>query len=72
MHDEEMGPEAGRKFGMPVDQFTEIAFKELVAGKDEVVIGTVGTFPREELLDIMARRRAGFDTLAKLMRGGEP
>lgn len=57
---------------MPVDQFTEIAFKELVAGKDEVVIGTVGTFPREELLDIMARRRAGFDTLAKLMRGGEP
>jgi hypothetical protein len=63
-----MGEEAGRKFGMPLNTFTELAFDELVAGHDEIVIGSAG--PADTFNEINQKRRAAFESLAKMMRGG--
>ena len=41
LHDVEMGVEAGRKLGMPLDAFTDLAYKGLCSGQDQVVIGTL-------------------------------
>ena len=47
-----MGEEQGRKFEMPLDAFTDEAYKGLVSGKDQLVIGSIGpndAFPVEIL-----------------------
>ncbi len=63
-----MGPEVGRKMGMPVDKFTEIAYAKLVAGEEHVVIGTPGPQVTEDVFqDLVARRRKIADDLADLM-----
>ncbi len=62
-----MGEEAGRKLGMPLDQFTEEAYKELVGGKDQIIIGAVG--PKEAFNEIIDKRRAAFEGLTNVMRG---
>ena len=67
-----MGAEAGRKLGMPLDQFTEQAYKELVAGHDQIMIGSVVGMPPQEFNEIVEKRRAGAENLAKMMRGGAP
>ena len=67
LHDVEMGEEAGRRLGMPLNAFTEEAYKELAAGNDQIVIGSVG--PAETFNEIIDKRRSAFNTLAKLMRG---
>lgn len=67
-----MGEEAGRKFGMPVDEFTEIAFKELASGKDQVIIGTIGPgkgYDENKFHAIMNGKRDAFQWLADLMMG---
>lgn len=61
-----MGEEAGRKLGMPLDVFTEQAYKGLVAGHDQIIIGSIG--PTETFNDIVDKRRAAFESLAKMMR----
>ena len=63
----EMGEEAGRRFGMPLNAFTKEAYKELAAGNDEIVIGSIG--PSETFNEIVNKRRSVFNALAKLMRG---
>lgn len=68
LHDAQMGEEAGRKLGMPLDAFTEEVYKALVAGRDQIVIGSVG--PAEAFNDIIDKRRNAFTALAKMMRGG--
>ncbi|OCL01224.1 oxidoreductase [Glonium stellatum] len=67
IHDVTMGEEAGRKFGMPLDVFAEKAYEELVTGKDQIVIGSIG--PAETFNEIVDKRRASFDALCKFMRG---
>lgn len=47
----EMGEEAGRRLGMPLNAFTEEAYKELAAGNDQIVIGSVG--PAETFNEII-------------------
>jgi len=68
-----MGVEKGRAFGMPVDQFTELAFDALVAGNDQIIIGDLGPPGAVELAglykDIVPKRRTAFEILSKLMRG---
>jgi hypothetical protein len=67
-----MGEEVGRKFGMPVDEFTEIAYTALAAGKDEVIIGTVGLgkgYDKEKFHAIVNGRRDAFQWLADIMAG---
>ncbi|KAK6376193.1 hypothetical protein LTS17_007444 [Exophiala oligosperma] len=61
-----MGEEKGRNMGMPVDKFTDAAYKGLASGEDQIIIGTVG--PEETFHDIVDKRRAAFENLAKLIR----
>lgn len=62
-----MGEEAGRKLGMPLDVFTEEAYKGLVSGNDQIVIGSVG--PADTFNEIIDKRRAAFTSLAKILKG---
>jgi hypothetical protein len=64
----QMGEEDGRKLGMPLDIFTEEAYKGLVAGQDQIVIGSIGS--AETFNEIIDKRRSAFTTLAKIMRRG--
>ena len=58
--------ERGRAFGMPVDQFTDEAYKGLSEGMDQIVIGAIG--PADTFKEIVDKRREAFENLAKLMR----
>ena len=62
-----MGEEKGRAVGMPLDEFTDQAYKGLAAGKDQVFIGSIG--PPEPFYDIVNKRRTAAENLAKVMRG---
>ena len=61
-----MGPTKGRAMGMPLDQFTDAAYKGLVSGSDHVVIGAAG--PKERYDEIVRLRRAQFEGLSEMMR----
>lgn len=58
---------------MPLDAFTEQAFKELSSGNDQIIIGNLGPgagiIPRGEFNSLVDKRRKIFNSLAKLMRG---
>lgn len=62
-----MGAEKGRELGMPIDRFTEAAYNGLVSGSDQIIIGSVG--PADTFNEIVDKRRATFENLAKMMRG---
>ena len=62
-----MGEESGRQLGMPVDAFTDQAYKGLASGSDQVIIGSCG--PPDVFNDIIDKRRTTFQNLAKMMRG---
>ncbi|KAK8033875.1 hypothetical protein PG991_003273 [Apiospora marii] len=62
-----MGVENGRTLGMPVNEFTDIAYNELSKGEEMVVIGSIATEPREVYMDLVERRRKIFDKLAGAM-----
>ncbi|KAF9888738.1 hypothetical protein FE257_008313 [Aspergillus nanangensis] len=61
-----MGEDAGRKLGMPLDQFTSEAFDGFQAGLDQVVVGTIGL--PETFHEIVDKRRKAFDGFAQIMR----
>jgi len=54
---------------MPVDVFTDEAYKGLASGSDQIIIGSIG--PADTFNDIINKRRTAFENLAKLMRGGK-
>ena len=61
LHDKQ-GPDGryGRKFGMPLDKFTEDAWAGLEAGKDQIPVGmTVANFEGFEV-----KRQEGMDKMA--------
>ena len=68
-----MGEEVGRKLGMPLDVFTEEAFKGVCSGNDQIIIGNLGPgagiIPSAEFDALVNKRRSTFTSLAKLMRG---
>ncbi|KAK7955663.1 oxidoreductase- short-chain dehydrogenase/reductase family [Apiospora aurea] len=59
-----MGVENGRALGMPVEEFTDIAYEELSRGEDLVVVGSIATESREVYMALVERRRRIFDQLA--------
>jgi len=62
-----MGEEKGRQLGMPLDQFTDAAYRGIASGSDQVVIGSVG--PEETFNDIINKRRTACENLSKILRG---
>ncbi|KAL1962132.1 hypothetical protein VTN77DRAFT_536 [Rasamsonia byssochlamydoides] len=62
-----MGEAAGRSLGMPLNDFIDIAYRRLVGGEDQIVVGAVG--PTETFHEIIDKRRTAFTNLAKAMRG---
>ena len=68
-----MGEDIGRNMGMPLQVFTEEAFKGLSSGSDEIIIGNLGPgsgiVPKEEFHAFVGKRRSIFTLLAKTMRG---
>ncbi|KAK3299991.1 uncharacterized protein B0H64DRAFT_4568 [Chaetomium fimeti] len=57
-----MGPEKGRKMGMPTDEFTEQAWAQLAAGSEMVIVGSLG--PPKEFHEMLRLRNGIFDTMA--------
>ncbi|KAI7785796.1 hypothetical protein LA080_005913 [Diaporthe eres] len=62
-----MGEERGRALGMPLKDFTEVAFKELDKGEDLIVIGSIATEPRETYMELVDKRRNIFNKLSGAM-----
>ena len=56
----------GRQFGMPVRAFVDEAFEGLTAGSDQIIIGSIG--PADAFHEIVDKRRAAFENLAKMIR----
>lgn len=63
-----MGEDKGRALGMPLGAFTDEAYKGLEAGKDQIVIGSIG--PPEVFNDIVDKRRAAAEKLHAMMKQG--
>ncbi|KAI9836470.1 MAG: hypothetical protein M1819_001502 [Sarea resinae] len=61
-----MSPEIGRKLGMPLDAFTDEAYRGLASGSDQIVIGSIG--PSDTFNEIIDKRRTTFENLSKMMR----
>jgi len=53
---------------MPLDLFTEEAYKGLVASHNQIVIGSIRL--AQTFNEIINKRRAEFESLSKMMRGG--
>jgi len=68
IHDSEMGAERGRKFGMPVEQFTAEVYGELVQGVENIVVGTVGGSEKRHVLEIMTAREGAVQRLNDLLK----
>lgn len=62
-----MGEERGRALGMPLKDFTEVAFKELIKGDDLIVVGSIATEPRETYMELVDKRRNIFNKLSGAM-----
>lgn len=62
-----MGEDHGRTFGMPLEEFSNKAIDGLFTGNDQIVIGSIG--PEDTFNEIIDKRRAAFQNLAKMMRG---
>jgi len=62
-----MGEEVGRSLGMPLDAFTEEAYKGLTEGKDQIIIGALGPVG-PALLEIINKRRTAFETRSGALR----
>jgi hypothetical protein len=43
-----MPEEVAKSFGMPVKEFSELAFARLEAGEENIVIGSVAMIPKSE------------------------
>jgi hypothetical protein len=56
---------------MPLDDFSDQAYEGLMAGKDHIIIGTVGPAgpgsPAELYLEVVQKRSSVFEWLSKMM-----
>ncbi|KAH9893805.1 hypothetical protein F4778DRAFT_748555 [Xylariomycetidae sp. FL2044] len=62
-----MGLDRGRALGMPLRDFTEITYAQLLKGDELIVIGSIATDPRETYMDLLDRRRKIFNKLSGAM-----
>jgi len=63
-----MGSEAGARFGMPIEEFTNSAWEGLILGDDEILFVSPG-LGKDQFEEILQKRRAAFERLARIMRG---
>lgn len=68
IHDHEMGPEVGRKMGIPVTDFANDTWAEMSQGKQNIIIGSIGASTKEQFMEIVERREAAYDRLCSLIR----
>lgn len=64
-----MGEERGRSFGMPIDQFTDLAYNGLESGREEVIVGSIGpanAIPAERFNEVLDKRRDLMQSLIKV------
>lgn len=63
-----MGEDNGRALGMPLDAFTDEAYRGLEAGKDQIVVGAIGA--PEVFRDIVDKRRGAAEKLHVMVKEG--
>lgn len=68
LHDLNMGKDSGTKLGMPLKDFVDQTYAEMVEGRADIYPGTVGGSTREQLLELMALRDEAFSRLSALIR----
>ncbi|KZL80411.1 short-chain dehydrogenase reductase family protein [Colletotrichum incanum] len=57
----------GRTYGLPLDQFTERAYKELLTGDELIVVDSIAIEPRETYMKLVEQRRRIFSKLSEVM-----
>ncbi|KAK6215490.1 short-chain dehydrogenase reductase family protein [Colletotrichum tabaci] len=57
----------GRTYGMPLDEFTERAYAELLTGDELIVIDSIAIEPRETYMKLVEERRRIFTKLSGVM-----
>ncbi|ETS76206.1 hypothetical protein PFICI_11593 [Pestalotiopsis fici W106-1] len=62
-----MGEEKGRALGMPLNEFSDIAYNELLKADDLIVIGSIATESRDNYMDLVNKRRTIFNKLSGAM-----
>ncbi|KAL7933277.1 NAD(P)-binding protein [Trichoderma chlorosporum] len=62
-----MGIERGRALGMPIGEFTEKAYAELVTGKEEIVIGALVGSTAKAAQELLEKRNGLFNNLSSAM-----
>lgn len=67
LHDAEMG-DAGRNFGMPMEEFMSDVWTGLTEGKLDIFPGTLGGSTKEQFLEIVRVRDEATDRMTGLMR----
>lgn len=68
LHDHEMGEEVGRKMGVPVTQFVDETWAEMVAGEKDIYVGSIGASTKEQFMEIADKRAEAIERLNKLLR----
>jgi hypothetical protein len=59
-----MGVERGRALGMPLAEFTEKAYAELAAGKEDIIIGNLHGASPEDTQDFVKKRQDLFNSIS--------
>lgn len=65
IHDELMGVERGRAFGMPADEFAEQTYEKLLTGENQVIIGNIPGSDPKLYSTMMESRQAIFESMSK-------
>lgn len=52
---------------MPVEQFTDEAYEQLLQGDELIVIGSIATEPRESYIELVEKRRQIYSKLSRVM-----
>ncbi|KAL2165534.1 hypothetical protein VTH06DRAFT_835 [Thermothelomyces fergusii] len=60
-----LGPEVGRKMGMPVQEFVDKAWEQLAAGAELVTVGSLAA--QASFKDMLETRRTTFENMSSIM-----
>ena len=68
LHDAQVGKEAGRKFGMPLNEFVDETWAGLVEGQEDIYPGCVGGSTKEQFLELVRVRDEAAARMTGLLR----
>ncbi|KAH7401911.1 hypothetical protein DE146DRAFT_744582 [Phaeosphaeria sp. MPI-PUGE-AT-0046c] len=68
LHDAEMGKDAGKSFGMSMEDFVSEVWTGLREGKLDIFPGTLGGSTKEQFLEIVRVREEATDRMTELIR----